>query len=67
MLVAAIATLTLSLYATESNMTNDTPETAVSYYNSQEECNAVRETMIPKLDEKLANGLLAYSVTCETK
>ena len=65
--IAAVATLTLALYNTEQDMTNDTPVVSQSYYSSQEECNTQRTTMIPQLDEKLANGLLAYSITCETK
>jgi hypothetical protein len=65
--IAVVSSLILSLYATEASMLNDKPETAVSYYSSHEECNAERAKMIPELDEKLANGLLAYSITCQTK
>lgn len=65
--VAQVSTLIISMYSTEAQLYNDKPQTSVSYYTSHEECMAQRATMIPALDAKLADGLLAYSITCDTK
>ena len=59
--------LLVSLYFTPVDMNNDTPTNVARNFTTTAECEHYKANLTPELNKALENGLIAYSLTCQSK
>ena len=59
--------LLVSLYFTPASMTNDQPTNVARDFTTTAECEQYKAKLTPELNQALENGLIAYSINCQSK
>ena len=59
--------LLVSLYFTPVSMTNDQPTNVARNFTTIAECEQYKAKLTPALNHALEEGLIAYSMNCQSK